>query len=70
MGGVAASIMLAFVYRLAAITRSIPRLHKKTTMMLIVFIHLFMPTPIIVVGLYTTSYDYQSVLGEIKEVGI
>jgi hypothetical protein len=62
------SIVTAFIYRLAAVTTSIPRLRSKCNMTLIILAHFFYLTPMWALAIYCINYDYEAVLTQVKEV--
>jgi hypothetical protein len=68
LSGVAISIVCAFIYRLAAITNSIPKLHNKWSISLIVLAHVLYLFPMWGLGLYAVNYNYEEVLTDVKQV--
>jgi hypothetical protein len=68
MSGTAISIASAFVYRLACISQSIPKLHNKWSITLMVLIHIFYTFPICASALFCNQYDYPAVLDDMKKV--
>lgn len=68
MSGLGVSVISAFLYRLAALTNSIPTLHKKSSIIGIVFLHLFYAAPLGVCIVYSCVYDYDAILEVIKRV--
>jgi hypothetical protein len=68
MGGLGISISAAFVYRLAAITQTIPRLHNKRNITIMVLIHICYTFPVIAFALYVSNSDKEAVLTDIKKV--
>jgi hypothetical protein len=69
MGGLGIAIGNAFVYRLAAISQSIPKLHKIRNIIIMISMHILYATPAWAFALYSLNYDYESVLNDTKTVG-
>lgn len=68
IGGLAVSIMSAFLYRWACVTQSIRKLHSKCSITIMVAIHIFYSFPIYASALYGIYYDNEAVLADVKEV--
>jgi hypothetical protein len=68
MGAFGVAISYAFVYRLAAITQSIPKLHNKKSIIGVILIHIFYTTPIIIPLFYSFVINREAVMTEIEAV--
>jgi hypothetical protein len=70
MGGFGISILSAFVYRLAAITNSLDKLHNKFSITMMILIHLFYATPVYIPASLSYFSQYSKALEEVKTVNI
>jgi hypothetical protein len=62
------SIFFAFVYRLAAVTQSIPKLHNRYSMTVVIIMHVSFSMPVVISALFSFSHDYPNIVEDLKTV--